>query len=60
VDCVVAFVVIYNIVVCVQDNKGHHVIHSPHTDEVQQNAAAATATAATTATAAVAAVDRWL
>jgi len=35
--------------VCVQDNKGHHVIHSPHTDEAQQNAAAAAAAAAATA-----------
>jgi len=32
--------------VCVQDNKGHHVIHSPHTDDTRQNAAAATAAAA--------------
>jgi len=48
------FVVIYSIVVCVQDNKGHHVIHSPHTDDTRQNAAAAAESAA------AASVDRWL
>lgn len=42
---VVVFV-IYSIVVCVQDNKGHHVKHSPHTDDTRKDAAAAAAAAA--------------
>jgi len=46
----------------VQDNKGHHVIHSPHTDDTRQNAATAAAAAAMTTAAAesAASVDRWL
>lgn len=54
---VVVFV-IYSIVVCVQDNKGHHVIHSPHTDDTRRNAAATAA--AGTAAESAASVNRWL